>query len=69
MTTKAYMELLSILTVAVSLTCGCATQQPRGGRADFESEVQQKINSGELQGLQDLQVTYPDGSTHKFNAK
>lgn len=48
---------------------GVPDAQSRGGRDDFEREVQQKMNSGELEGMNELQVTYPDGSVHKFNAK
>ena len=63
------IAVLTICSMALTLISGCATQPPRSGRAGFESEIQRKMNSGELQGVQDLQVTYPDGSTHKFNAK
>jgi len=43
--------------------------KPRpGGRASFEAEVQSAIDRGEIQAG-DLQVTYPDGSTHKFKSR
>jgi len=68
-TAKYSVLVLGFSAVAILFVCGCTTQQSGGGRSDFEQEIQKKIDSGEMQGIQDLQVTYPDGTTHKFNSK
>jgi hypothetical protein len=70
MTSKKFFYACVGVALVAILCVGCAgtpatPPQSKGDRADFEKEVQQKMNSGELP-FRSMTITYPEGASRSI---